>query len=1117
MKTIRPNLSLKRTLSVALSTTVLMLTMGLAAPSAWAASCTPGPGADLTGCNLHGANLQGADLSNATIVNADLIGADLTGVNFAKAKIDKSDFTNANLSDSDFSGANVTKSIFTGAQIQGSKFIGYGKNITGGLQGTPASYPSYVCLYLAGTVCDYQIINGYLAGPGTDLTDADLSNQIIVNGAFVDSDLTRTNFSNSTFIGDQNGELPQGLGAMSAIFDNSRLIETKFTDAFLSHSLIGLGGNTKIFSVDFSGANLGGCYFGGAEVGNIKFNNAYLAGARISNFSNYTDNQVLDFSGADIKDAYLVGDLPYRMKKIFTGANVERTNLSLMTSSGITSGQVTGTPAKLAPNTKLINGYFVGAGANLSGADLSKTVITNISLADADLSNTDFTNADLFNLNLSNANLSNSNLTNTYLRSANFTGTKLTGSTLANTNLQYTTLDGVQSGSISGTPKGLSASWKLVKGYLVGPKADLTGADLTGADLTGADLTQSRLSNANLTSADLTGAKLSKADIYHANFTGATLSKVSSGDINGPATLPSEWKLVRGYLVGPGADLSYANLSGTDLSGLNLSNTDLNSAQLIGAKTSTDNLGADFSGAILDYANLTDADLSYSTFVSSSIATNLLRTNISHSDLHDAKMNFFTHFDQTIANDTTGGMKLPSGYSFYLGYIIGPNMNLSNANLRGGRFGNLNLTGSDITGAHFEGASWMSWNYQTERYDFATCPSGLTSDNYAFNDCTAAKLKTFTSSPAPTISGTLKYGNTLTVNPGTWDLGTTFTYQWATNGTPWYGATGTTFTPDRYNINTPITVTVTAQLAGYKPVKVTSAPVSVGLGDLTIPIPPSITGNLIFGNTLTIDQGRSDQNATVTTQWTRDGQVIPTSPNMPYTITLADVGHSIGAKYSLMADGYNTYSGDIPERVVAPANLVPSATPSISGNFTLGSTLTFNQGSWVDGAVVTAQWTRDGQLIPTSPSMPYTITAADAGHIIGATYSVSKSGYNTYTGTITGVTVALGTLTLTPTPTISGTVKTGNKLTAIPGKWDTGVTLTYQWLRNGVAISGATSSTYPLVALDVSKNISVQVTGSLTGYTSVSKTSATVKPLAFKATLKKVTLKSKLKTLTRIR
>ena len=52
------------------------------------------------------------------------------------------------------------------------------------------------------------------------------------------------------------------------------------------------------------------------------------------------------------------------------------------------------------------------------------------------------------------------------------------------------------------------------------------------------------------------------------------------------------------------------------------------------------------------------------------------------------------------------------------------------------------------------------------------------------------------------------------------------------------------------------------------------------------------------------------------------------------------------------------------------------------------------------------------------------------------------------------------------------------------------MTLTYQWYRAGVAISGATSSTYKLVAADKGSGIKVKVTGTKSGYTTVSKTSA---------------------------
>ncbi len=53
--------------------------------------------------------------------------------------------------------------------------------------------------------------------------------------------------------------------------------------------------------------------------------------------------------------------------------------------------------------------------------------------------------------------------------------------------------------------------------------------------------------------------------------------------------------------------------------------------------------------------------------------------------------------------------------------------------------------------------------------------------------------------------------------------------------------------------------------------------------------------------------------------------------------------------------------------------------------------------------------------------------------------------------------------------------------------------LTYQWLRSDKAIKGATKSVYTLVAADKAKKISVQVTGSLDGYTTTSRTSAATK------------------------
>jgi predicted extracellular nuclease len=90
------------------------------------------------------------------------------------------------------------------------------------------------------------------------------------------------------------------------------------------------------------------------------------------------------------------------------------------------------------------------------------------------------------------------------------------------------------------------------------------------------------------------------------------------------------------------------------------------------------------------------------------------------------------------------------------------------------------------------------------------------------------------------------------------------------------------------------------------------------------------------------------------------------------------------------------------------------------------------------------------------------------------------------------------------TPKIVGDAKVGATLRAKTGTWDPKpVKLSYRWLNNGKPISGATESTYKLKKSDKGDRISVRVTGTKSGYTTVVKTSASVKVyLALKATPK---------------
>ncbi|MFT4164662.1 MAG: leucine-rich repeat domain-containing protein [Microlunatus sp.] len=176
---------------------------------------------------------------------------------------------------------------------------------------------------------------------------------------------------------------------------------------------------------------------------------------------------------------------------------------------------------------------------------------------------------------------------------------------------------------------------------------------------------------------------------------------------------------------------------------------------------------------------------------------------------------------------------------------------------------------------------------------------------------------------------------------------------------------------------------------------------------------------------------------------------------------------------------------------VTKATAIYAPTPTVSGTARYGSKVSVGGGSWCPAATSrTFQWLRNGAPIARATGSTYTLTVADIGKKISVRVTGTRTGMSTVVKTSAQVAVAKGVLGA-KTPAITGTAKKGKKLTVKMSAWTPApVKISYQWLRNGKAIKKATKSSYKLTKKDRKKYISVRVTGTKTGYTTVSRTSA---------------------------
>ncbi len=268
---------------------------------------------------------------------------------------------------------------------------------------------------------------------------------------------------------------------------------------------------------------------------------------------------------------------------------------------------------------------------------------------------------------------------------------------------------------------------------------------------------------------------------------------------------------------------------------------------------------------------------------------------------------------------------------------------------------------------------------------------------------------------------------------------------------------------------------------------------------------PVVSGKAVDGQLLETTNGTwsGTEPITYTYQWqvcNRQGKEcenLPSATESRYRVASADVEEKVRAVVTATNSAGSASAASAVTAEVATGPPVALEPPAISGGAWEGETLAASAEGWAGSGVEPSyQWRRCNSSgaecsdIAGATASQYTLESGDVGHTLRV-----RTGAGGSAGSLVALsapTLAVGarsSLKNSWAPSVSGTAKTGQTLTANPGSWVglAALSYTYQWQRcnregGGCAnITGATSSTYVLASADAGKSDRVLVAAAEAG------------------------------------